>query len=102
MTTKQIEPIAVRILGKEYAVACPKGEEDALLSSAAYVDEEMRRIRDTGKVLDTNRIAVMVALNLAHDLLNKQGKQNISSESLGQLQVLQERLEAALDKHNIE
>ncbi len=64
----------VRILGRAYTVACATGEEKALLDSAKRVDEEMRHIHASGNVLGTDRIAVMVALNLAHELLLLQQK----------------------------
>lgn len=95
-------PVNVRILDKDYLVACPKGEEAALLASAKRVDKEMRKIRDSGKALGSDRIAVMVALNLAHELLSQKNT-NTSSElpetALTHLQKLQERLDAVLEKH---
>jgi cell division protein ZapA len=66
---KNVRPVTVRILDKDYMVACPEGEQEALLASARRVDREMRRVRDSGKVLGTDRIAVMVALNLANELM---------------------------------
>ena len=45
---KEIKPVGVRILDKDYTVACPQGEQEALLASARRVDKEMRRIRDSG------------------------------------------------------
>jgi cell division protein ZapA len=63
------EPVRVSILGKEYQVACPPEERADLLASAALVDERMRGIRDAGRIVGADRIAVMVALNLAHEAL---------------------------------
>lgn len=60
---------AVSILGKEYQVACPAEQHAELLLSARYLDEQMRAIRATGKVIGLERIAVMAALNIAHELL---------------------------------
>lgn len=96
---KNIQPVSVRILDKDYMVACPLGEQDALLTSARRVDKEMRRIRDTGKVLGTDRIAVMVALNLAHELMNGKQTNTAPPEMLTHLQKLQERLDSVLEKH---
>lgn len=95
-------PVNVRILDKDYLVACPKGEEAALLASAKRVDKEMRKIRDSGKVLGSERIAVMVALNLAHELLsqdNPKTSSELTEATLAHLQKLQERLDAVLEKH---
>lgn len=59
----------VTILGREYRVACGDDERTALLEAVAYLDARMREIRDTGKVAGVDRIAVMAALNIAHELL---------------------------------
>lgn len=63
------DTVAVSILGKEYQVACPAQQHAELLLSARYLDEQMRAIRATGKVIGLERIAVMAALNIAHELL---------------------------------
>ena len=59
----------ITILGRTYKVACAEGERDALLRTAAYLDAKMEEIRKSGKVSGTERIAVMAALNIAHELL---------------------------------
>ena len=59
----------ITILGRTYKVACADGERDALLRTAAYLDAKMAEIRNAGKVSGTERIAVMAALNIAHELL---------------------------------
>ncbi len=61
--------IDVTILGRSYRVACEEGEREALLRTAAYLDGKMSEIRKAGKVSGTERIAVMAALNIAHELL---------------------------------
>ncbi|EIJ34105.1 cell division protein ZapA [Thiothrix nivea] len=96
---KNIKPVNIRILDKDYMVACPAGEQHALLASAQRVDKEMRRIRDTGKVVGTDRIAVMVALNLAHELMHSKHNHAADTETLEQLQKLQQRLDNVLGKH---
>jgi len=60
---------AVTILDKEYQVACPPEQQAELLLSARHLDEQMRAIRSTGKVIGLERIAVMAALNISHELL---------------------------------
>lgn len=60
----------VTLLGKSYRVACAEDERDELLEAVAYVDRKMREIRDSGKVIGADRIAVMAALNIAHELLS--------------------------------
>jgi cell division protein ZapA len=59
----------VSILGREFKVACREGERNELLEAVTFLDRRMREIRDAGKVSGTDRIAVMAALNIAHELL---------------------------------
>ena len=59
----------VKILDKEYQVACPEEQQTELIVSARYLDKQMRSIRDSGKVIGLERIAVMAALNISHELL---------------------------------
>jgi len=61
--------IDITILGRSYKVACEDGERDALTRTAAYLDGKMSEIRKAGKISGTERIAVMAALNIAHELL---------------------------------
>ena len=61
--------VTVNILEKDYQVACPPEQEQELIQSANYLDRQMRNIRETGKVIGLERIAVMAALNISHELL---------------------------------
>ena len=72
MTDKLItdaQPINISILDKDYKVACPVGEQSALLGSARFLDHKMREVRDSGNIMGSERIAVITALNMANDLL---------------------------------
>jgi len=64
------EGVTVSILGKEFVVACPENERAALIAAAAYLDKKMREIHASGKVIGTERTAIMAALNIAHELLS--------------------------------
>ncbi len=75
-------PISVTILDKEYKIACPPGEQSALLESAAYLDQRMREIRDRGNIIGSERIAVIAALNITHELLHNSQLDSELSESL--------------------
>ncbi len=66
---KDTQPINISILDKDYKVACPPGEQSALLESAKYLDSKMREVRDSGNIIGSERIAVITALNMANDLL---------------------------------
>ena len=59
----------VKILDRELRVACPEDERAELLDAVAYLDKKMREIRDAGKIASVERIAIMAALNIAHELL---------------------------------
>lgn len=60
----------VTIMGREFRVSCPENERQSLIEAAAYLDRKMREIRDSGKVIGVERIAIMAALNITHDFLN--------------------------------
>ena len=66
-TTKTLE---VKLLDRELRVACPEEERGELLDSVAYLDKKMREIRDAGKIASVERIALMAALNITHELLS--------------------------------
>ena len=70
--------VSVSILDKEYQVACPVEQQPELLKSAQHLDQQMRAIRSTGKVIGLERIAVMAALNISHELL--QARSGIAAE----------------------
>lgn len=76
------QPISVSILDKEYKVACPAGEQTALLASAEYLDSKMREVRDSGKIIGSERVAVITALNITNDLLNANQIDNGISQDL--------------------
>jgi len=89
--------VSVRILEKEYQVACPASERTALLDSAEILNARMREIRDSGKVVGLDRIAVMAALNMANELLASQQTEKSIENSLGsRIRVLSDRVESAL------
>lgn len=91
-------PISVNILGKEYRISCEPDTEDELISAARFLDARMREVRGTGKVIGTDRIAVMVALNLAHELLNEKSEQDSAASSANKrIRSLRERIEIALN-----
>ncbi len=93
--------VTVTILEKEYRVACQPGEEEAVMASALHLDQRMREIRQTGKIIGTERIAVMAALNMAHDLLTLEQQQQETERVLEKrMRQLQEQVEVALNQFN--
>ncbi len=89
--------VSVRILEKEYQVSCPANERTDLLDSAEILNAKMREIRDSGKVVGLDRIAVMAALNMANELLHSKEKDKQLEGTLGsRLKLMSDRLESAL------
>jgi len=95
------KPMRVHILDKEYLVACPDDERDALFASAEFLTEKMKEIRDSGKIVGADRIAVMAALNMAHDLLqNKTVKSDYQHDISKRIRALQDKIDVALNNGN--
>ncbi|MCL4105969.1 UNVERIFIED_CONTAM: hypothetical protein GTU68_058275 [Idotea baltica] len=97
--------VTVKILDKEYQVACPEEQQTELIVSARYLDKQMRAIRDSGKVIGLERIAVMAALNISHELLQASEHGGLPStteapeyEDDGSVQQLNGKIDDALYK----
>lgn len=88
-------PVNVQILDKEYMISCPIEEKEALLQSAKTLNERMREVRDSGKVLGTERIAVMTALNIVHEYLRDK---NQHQDSMAAIEQDMRRLEQKINK----
>lgn len=98
MSERDPARVTVKILDKEYFVGCPPEERSALLQSAEYLNKQMRDIRDTGKVMGSERIAVMAALNIANELLQLRTHGGAAPELATRLKLLRERVESALER----
>ena len=99
MTHQDQARVSVRIMEKEYVVACPYEERSALLDAAEFLNTRMREIRDTGKVVGLDRILVMAALNLAHEFLKSKDRESRLDNGVGQrVRALRERVESSLGK----
>ena len=95
--TQQIAQVSVRILDKEYQVACPAEERTDLLDSAEILNNKMREIRDTGRIVGLDRIAVMAALNMANDLMHAQAKdEQLEGNYSERLKSINERVDSVL------
>jgi len=91
--------VTISILGKELMVACPDGERESLSAAARYLDQRMREIQDSGKVIGAERCAVMAALNLTNELLQlRQQFNGIPAGIDARLQALHGRIEAVLQE----
>ena len=95
--TNQLAQVSVRILDKEYQVACPQNERTELLDSAEVLNAKMREIRDSGRVVGLDRIAVMAALNMAHELIHAQARdQMLEGDVSNRLKLISDRVENVL------
>lgn len=93
------EPISVDILDREYQFACEPGEREALKAAAVYLDERMRAIKDAGRLMALERIAVMTALNLSDELLKMQKTEKHRQENVdNRIRMLVNELDDALDE----
>ncbi|MBD9413190.1 cell division protein ZapA [Pseudomonas sp. PDM16] len=93
----QSNTVTVHILDKEYCITCPADERANLESAARYLDGKMREIRSGGKVIGADRVAVMAALNITHDLLHKQQRlDQEASATREQVRDLLGRVDSAL------
>lgn len=91
--------VTVKILDKDYQVACPPEQEKGLIDAARHLDKQMRKVRDSGKVVGLERIAVMVALNTAYDLLSKEPVEaEIPAAGVEQIKKLSERIDDTLQR----
>ncbi|MBM3358602.1 MAG: cell division protein ZapA [Betaproteobacteria bacterium] len=61
--------LQINVMGREFRVACPENEQKGLLEAVDYLNRKMQEIRDGGKIVGLERIAIMAALNIAHELL---------------------------------
>lgn len=90
--TKTME---VKILDRELRIACPEEERGELLDAVAYLDKRMREIRDAGKIASIERIALMAALNITHELLGMKVGRGID---LSDFKRRMDAMQAAIDQ----
>ncbi|GLS24908.1 cell division protein ZapA [Marinibactrum halimedae] len=88
--------VTVNILGKDFQVACSEEERDDLLRAAHQLDHRMRKIRNAGTVIGMERIAVMAALNLSHDLLQAHQEQSQMDDQM--LKRMSDKIDDALSR----
>lgn len=90
--------VNVQILDKEYCINCPPEERSNLIGAARYLDSKMREIRSSGKVIGADRVAVMAALNITHEMLhNQEQSSEPSSATREKMRSLLARADSLLD-----
>jgi len=98
--------VTISLLGREFRVGCPEGEQKQLMASVEFLNRKMKEVRDTGKVVGNERIAIMAALNIAHEMMSNGGKVAASVDNTAikrRIVAMQETLDAALaaDQENL-
>jgi len=91
---KNQESLSITILDKEYRVACPIGEQDSLRASALELNKKLNEIKDKGAVIGTERIAIMAALNLCHEMLSGKQLQLEQAELNTRIDILSEKIDS--------
>ncbi|MCI0401449.1 MAG: cell division protein ZapA [Gammaproteobacteria bacterium] len=94
-----MSPVNVTILDKEYLVTCEDNERESLYAAVEFLNAKMRELRQSGKVIGTERIAVMTALNLAHDFLGyKEQSEDYTVKVDASIRRLRSKIDDALTK----
>lgn len=91
------EPVAINILDREVLIACTPEERPSLLEAARYLDAKMREMRNNARSATLDRIAILAALNISHELLGERRRESTDDARLAEkLQALNAKLERAL------
>ena len=91
------DPVSIRILEKEYLIACPPEERADLQRAATLLNTRLRETRDSGKIIGTEKLLMMAALNMANDLAKLQAREERVSADFGaRVKTMRERVERAL------
>jgi cell division protein ZapA len=97
--TDEVKPITVTILDKDYIVGCKENEREALFASVQFLNKKMIEQRDNGKVIGSERIAVMSALNIAHEYLEfRRNNESLSSDIEAGITRMQTKIAEALTR----
>ncbi|MDZ7748890.1 MAG: cell division protein ZapA [Halofilum sp. (in: g-proteobacteria)] len=91
-------PVTIRILDREYQIACREDEREALQAAASMVHERMQEVRSRGNVIGTDRVAVMAALNMAHELIALKETEESCERMRNRVSELQDRVATALSE----
>ena len=94
--------VNIKILGKDYSIGCTEDERKVLLEYAEYLDQKLRETRDSSPIIGQERISVVTALNIAHELVQLQHQTKFSSEDLNRNLVrLQDKIDATLESDSL-
>lgn len=93
----EVASVSINILEREYQISCSPSEEEALRKSARYLDEQMKKVKTHGTTLGFEKLAVMTALNISHELLQRsQSATDNESDSEHMIKILEQKIDSAL------
>ncbi len=95
---KNQNSLSIIILDKEYRVACPPGEQESLQASANELNRKLTEIKAKGAVIGTERIAIMAALNLCHEMLTGKSIQAENAELNTRIESLSDKIDSSLSE----
>ena len=93
---KKPDSLSIHILDKEYRVACPPGEEESLQAAANELNRKLKEIKSKGAVIGTERIAIMAALNICHEMLTGRAVQTDYAELNDRLESLSDKIDSSV------
>jgi len=94
---EEVDTVTISILGRDYQISCPPSEEEGLRKSAKYLDKQMEGVKSRGSTLAFEKVAIMAALNISHELLQKsQQAADLEHTSLDKIKKLQDKIDLAL------
>ena len=98
MSSKASEPVSIRLLDREYTIGCEPDERDSLMAAAKLLDAKMREIRGNNRMAAVDRVAVLAALHLAHELQQLRDEQSGRGDEVARaLAALQRKLDGLFD-----
>ncbi|MCC7122602.1 MAG: cell division protein ZapA [Gammaproteobacteria bacterium] len=97
--SSSVKPITVTIMDKEYVVGCAEDEREALFASVEFLNRKLREQRDSGKVIGSERVAVMAALNIAHEYLDfRRRNENVANDVVDGIERIHRKIQSALSR----
>lgn len=96
----EVQGVDVNIMGREFKVSCTDEEREGLMTAVNYLDKKMREIQAAGKVIGAERIAVMAALNLTHELLTTRSGGFDIGDFKRRIISMQEQIDEAVAEQN--
>ncbi|MFC3652161.1 cell division protein ZapA [Dyella humi] len=103
ISTPTNEPVSLRLIDRDFLIACPPEEREGLLEAASFLDRKMRELRSHAKTPGFDRLAVLAAISITHEYLQLQKRANTANHNVTEpdvaegLAALRRKLEAALD-----